>query len=39
MADGEFKLIEEALLTHKFLIFKEQPRMLHPNQQYKLTKS
>lgn len=39
VADDEFKIIEEALYTHKILVFKEQPTMLLPSQQYKLTKS
>jgi hypothetical protein len=37
--EEEFKVIEAALYEHKVLIFKEQPGMLHPSQQYKLTKS
>ncbi|KAH7020728.1 alpha-ketoglutarate dependent xanthine dioxygenase [Microdochium trichocladiopsis] len=37
--DHEFKTIEKALHMHKVLIFKEQPEMLRPSQQYKLTKA
>ena len=35
--DDDFKMIEDALHVHKLLIFKEQPEMLSPQQQYKLT--
>ncbi|KAH8897226.1 TfdA family taurine catabolism dioxygenase TauD [Thozetella sp. PMI_491] len=37
-SDEDFKAIQEALYIYKVLVFKEQPRMLHPSQQYKLTK-
>ncbi|KAG4425081.1 hypothetical protein IFR04_001851 [Cadophora malorum] len=36
-SDEDFKIIEDALHLHKLLIFKEQPEMLSPQQQYKLT--
>ncbi|KAK1979864.1 TfdA family taurine catabolism dioxygenase TauD [Colletotrichum cereale] len=37
--DADFELISDALHTHKLLVFKEQPQMLTPRQQYKLTSS
>jgi hypothetical protein len=36
-SDDDFKVIEDALHIHKLLIFKAQPAMLLPQQQYKLT--
>lgn len=35
--DADFALIHDALHRHKLLVFKEQPAMLHPMQQYRLT--
>lgn len=35
--DADFALIHDALHRHKLLVFKEQPDMLHPTQQYRLT--
>lgn len=35
--DADFDFISDALHTHKMLVFKEQPEMLKPQQQYKLT--
>lgn len=35
--DADFDLIHDALHQHKLLVFKEQPAMLEPQQQYKLT--
>ncbi|OAA61954.1 alpha-ketoglutarate dependent xanthine dioxygenase [Niveomyces insectorum RCEF 264] len=37
--DADFAFISDALHTHKLLVFKEQPQMLAPQQQYKLTAS
>ncbi|CAI6340532.1 unnamed protein product [Periconia digitata] len=37
--DADFKFISDALHVHKMLVFKEQPQMLTPQQQYKLTSS
>ncbi|KAF2092330.1 Clavaminate synthase-like protein [Saccharata proteae CBS 121410] len=36
---ADFDLISNALHKHKLLVFKEQPEMLSPQQQYKLTSS
>jgi xanthine dioxygenase len=35
--DADFAFIHDALHRHKLLVFKEQPSMLSPQQQYKLT--
>lgn len=35
--DADFEFISEALHKHKLLVFKEQPSMLTPQQQYRLT--
>lgn len=35
--DADFEFISDALHRHKLLVFKEQPEMLKPQQQYKLT--
>ena len=35
--DADFDFICDALHSHKLLVFKEQPEMLTPQQQYKLT--
>ncbi|KAJ4290353.1 hypothetical protein N0V90_010569 [Kalmusia sp. IMI 367209] len=35
--DADFDFISDALHKHKLLVFKEQPKMLAPQQQYKLT--
>jgi hypothetical protein len=35
--DADFDFIHDALHRHKLLVFKEQPAMLKPEQQYKLT--
>ncbi|KAF2160197.1 hypothetical protein M409DRAFT_70561 [Zasmidium cellare ATCC 36951] len=35
--DADFDLISDALHRHKLLVFKEQPAMLEPQQQYRLT--
>ncbi|KAM0322271.1 hypothetical protein ACHAQA_009560 [Verticillium albo-atrum] len=37
--DADFNFISDALHKHKMLVFKEQPEMLKPQQQYKLTAS
>ncbi|KAF2704932.1 Clavaminate synthase-like protein [Pleomassaria siparia CBS 279.74] len=37
--DADFRLISDALHKHKLLIFKNQPEMLTPQQQYLLTSS
>ncbi|KAI8665750.1 TfdA family taurine catabolism dioxygenase TauD [Fusarium sp. Ph1] len=37
--DADFNFISDALHKHKLLVFKEQPEMLKPQQQYKLTSS
>ncbi|EFX04661.1 alpha-ketoglutarate dependent xanthine dioxygenase [Grosmannia clavigera kw1407] len=37
--DADFALISDALHRHKLLVFKGQPQMLEPQQQYKLTSS
>lgn len=34
---ADFELISDALHRHKLLVFKEQPEMLTPKQQYRLT--
>jgi hypothetical protein len=34
---ADFALISDALHRYKLLVFKEQPRMLTPQQQYRLT--
>lgn len=34
---ADFALISDALHHHKLLVFKEQPKMLTPQQQYRLT--
>lgn len=34
---ADFALISDALHRHKLLVFKEQPKMLTPKQQYRLT--
>lgn len=34
---ADFELISDALHKHKLLVFKEQPEMLTPKQQYRLT--
>ena len=36
-SDADFALIHNALHEHKLLVFKRQPAMLKPQQQYKLT--
>jgi hypothetical protein len=36
-SDKDFDFISEALHKHKLLVFKEQPSMLTPQQQYRLT--
>lgn len=36
-SDADFDLISDALHKHKMLVFKQQPNMLKPQQQYKLT--
>ncbi|KAK3066183.1 hypothetical protein LTR53_017571 [Teratosphaeriaceae sp. CCFEE 6253] len=38
-SDADFAFISDALHRHKLLVFKEQPAMLKPQQQYKLTSS
>lgn len=35
--DADFSFISDALHKHKLLVFKEQPEMLTPQQQYLLT--
>lgn len=35
--DADFDFISDALHKHKLLVFKEQPQMLKPRQQYMLT--
>lgn len=35
--DADFGFISDALHKHKMLVFKEQPEMLRPQQQYMLT--
>lgn len=35
--DADFDFIHDALHRHKLLVFKEQPEMLKPQQQYMLT--
>ena len=35
--DADFDFISDALHKHKLLVFKEQPQMLSPPQQYRLT--
>ncbi len=35
--DADFEFISDALHKHKVLVFKEQPKLLDPRQQYKLT--
>jgi hypothetical protein len=35
--DADFEFISDALHKHKLLVFKEQPQMLTPQQQYRLT--
>lgn len=35
--DADFDLISDALHRHKLLVFKEQPEMLRPQQQFRLT--
>lgn len=35
--DADFDFISQALHIHKLLVFKEQPQMLTPQQQYTLT--
>ncbi|KAF9775609.1 hypothetical protein IL306_006270 [Fusarium sp. DS 682] len=37
--DADFDFISECLHKHKLLVFKEQPQMLSPQQQYRLTSS
>ncbi|CAK7229234.1 hypothetical protein SCUCBS95973_007152 [Sporothrix curviconia] len=37
--DADFEFISDALHKHKLLVFKEQPQMLRPQQQYRLTAS
>ncbi|KAI1854984.1 hypothetical protein JX265_012339 [Neoarthrinium moseri] len=37
--DADFNFIHDALHRHKLLVFKEQPQMLKPQQQYRLTAS
>ncbi|KAH7021203.1 TfdA family taurine catabolism dioxygenase TauD [Microdochium trichocladiopsis] len=37
--DADFAFISDALHWHKLLVFKQQPRMLEPHQQYRLTSS
>ena len=36
-SDADFDFISNALHRHKLLVFKQQPAMLTPQQQYKLT--
>lgn len=36
-SDADFDFISDALHKHKLLVFKQQPKMLTPQQQYKLT--
>ena len=36
--DSDFAIIHEALHKHKLLVFKDQPQMLRPEQQYELTR-
>ena len=36
-SDADFDFISDALHRHKLLVFKQQPEMLTPQQQYKLT--
>lgn len=36
-SDADFEFISNTLHCHKLLVFKEQPAMLEPQQQYKLT--
>ncbi|KAH7155931.1 alpha-ketoglutarate dependent xanthine dioxygenase [Dactylonectria macrodidyma] len=38
-SDADFDFIHDALHRHKLLVFKEQPEMLKPEQQYMLTSS
>jgi xanthine dioxygenase len=35
--DADFSFISDSLHKHKMLVFKEQPQMLTPQQQYRLT--
>jgi alpha-ketoglutarate-dependent taurine dioxygenase len=35
--DADFAFISDALHKHKLLVFKDQPQMLTPQQQYRLT--
>lgn len=37
LTDADFDFISDALHRHKLLVFKEQPEMLTPQQQYLLT--
>jgi alpha-ketoglutarate-dependent taurine dioxygenase len=36
-SDADFDFISDAIHKHKLLVFKQQPAMLSPQQQYKLT--
>ena len=36
-SDADFDLISDALHKHKLLVFKQQPEMLTPQQQFRLT--
>lgn len=36
-SDADFEFISNARQKHKLLLFKEQPQMLTPQQQYRLT--
>lgn len=36
-SDADFDLISDALHKHKLLVFKQQPQMLTPQQQFCLT--
>lgn len=38
LTDEDFEVIHKALHEHKLLVFKEQPEMLHPVNQYNLTR-
>lgn len=38
-SDADFDFISDALHKHKLLVFKGQPEMLKPQQQYRLTSS
>ncbi|KAH8683086.1 alpha-ketoglutarate dependent xanthine dioxygenase [Tricladium varicosporioides] len=38
LTDSDFQIIHSALHTHKLLVFKEQPSMLKPQNQYDLTR-